>query len=485
MKRLHLLAVSALAALIAVPAAAQTTGQSADPYFTGGQATVAQALKRKPNTRKAKNVILFIGDGMGVSSVTAGRIFEGQSRGVDGESNVLAFERLPYTGLSKTYSADAQVPESAATATALMTGVKTIARVIGLGPAAAGKDCVAARADVLTTLAEIAKARGKSAGVVTTTRLTHATPASAYAHVINRDWEGDADVSAEGKSAGCPDIARQLVEAPEAARLNVAFGGGRDRFTPAAAGGKRQDGQDLTKVWAGKPSSAYAADATALAALQPGRTQHALGLFAMDHNPYEADRAEQGAGVPTLKEMAVKAVDLLSVDKDGYFLMVEGGRIDHANHANQSRRMVGEVAAFSDAIAAVLAKVDLNETLVIVTADHSHGLTINGYPPRGNPILGVIPNSAAAAADGKAVTTLMYATGPGGPAKGETRADPAASDTDEAGYTQTATVKTGSGAHSGEDVPIYSGGPQSHLLTGVLEQNVVFHVMRHAFGYDR
>jgi hypothetical protein len=122
--------------LTAAPAAAQSlpASQTADPYFTGGRAALDRALARRPNTGRAKNVILFVGDGMGVSTVTAARIFEGQARGVDGESNVLSFEALPHVALSKTYSTSTQVADSAATATALMTGVKTRTLLLGVGP---------------------------------------------------------------------------------------------------------------------------------------------------------------------------------------------------------------------------------------------------------------------------------------------------------------------------------------------------------------
>lgn len=461
----------------AAPAAAQPTAvQSADPYFTAGREAVRAAMARRPNTRRAKNVILFVGDGMGLSTVTASRIFEGQSRGVDGESNMLSFERLPYSALSKTYSTDTQVADSAATATALMTGVKTRNRLIGVGPATTPSDCVSAGANPVTTLAELARARGKAAGVVTTTRLTHATPASVYAHVAWREWESDADMSEAARALGCSDIARQLVEAPERARLNVAFGGGRARFQGPALQGRRADGRDLTTEWAAAPRSAYVADAAGLAALRRGRADHVLGLFDADHMP---DAEVRPATVPSLAAMTTTAIDLLSADRDGFFLLVEGGKIDHHNHANHARGALTETVDFARAIEAALAKVDLRDTLVIVTADHSHGLVINGYAPRNAPILG----TAGDEDEGREpYTTLTYATGPGGPARGAPGASAGAGDTTARGYRQLATVHLPSAAHSGEDVPIYAGGPWAHLLEGVVEESYVFHVMRHALG---
>jgi alkaline phosphatase len=222
------------------------------------------------------------------------------------------------------------------------------------------------------------------------------------------------------------------------------MGGGRSRFTPVASGGKRADGRDLTREWAQGPRAAYVADAAALAALRPGRMDHVLGLFDAEHLPDVEDRPST---VPSLADMTTKAIDLLSADRDGYFLMVEGGKIDHLNHANQARGALAETVDFAEAVKAALAKVDLRDTLVIVTADHSHGLTMSGYAARGTPILGLAGGEAGPtkAGDGKAFTTLGYATGPGGPKGDEDRHDPAAVDTTAKGYTQAATVHLAAG----------------------------------------
>lgn len=483
---------------------APTAAQRTDPLYADGRRTLERALARKTRTGRAKNVILFIGDGMGPSTVTAARIWEGQSRGVDGESNVLSFERLPYLALQKTYSVDTQVVDSAASASAMLTGVKTRNGVLGLNGRPAKGDCLASRGAEVATLAEIARAAGKATGTVTTARLTHATPAAVYAHSPHRDWEGDRDVPAAAKAAGCRDIARQLVEAPLRTRLNLALGGGRTRFVPEArqpppgrastdeaprAGPRaRADDRDLTREWAAAPRSRYVGDAAALAALRPGAQDHVLGLFAPDHLPYEADRARAGEGVPTLTEMTLKAIDLLSADRDGYFLMVEGARIDHASHANNAARTLSETAELHRAVAAALGRVDLDDTLVIVTADHSHGLVINGYAPRNAPILGIAADESAPVrtADGKPFTTLTFATGPGGPDDADDlRENPAAVDTTAVDYQQSALAPLSSSAHGGEDVAIYADGPMAHLVGGVVEQSYLFHVMHHAMGLDQ
>lgn len=461
--------------------------QVSDPYYISGLMTLDRALALQPNTGKAKNVILFVGDGMGISTIVAARIHDGQSRGVDGESSSLSFEALPYLALSKTYSHDNMVTDSAASASAMMTGVKTLNGMSGVDGSVIPGNCASIAKAHVATLAEIAKMKGRSTGAVTTTRITHATPASTYTHIADRDWEGDQNMPAEAKAAGCKDIARQLVEAPSNIRLDVAMGGGRSRFRPVAQGGARTDGRDLVQSWltATGPRSAAITTVEELKGLNLSKVDHVLGLFADEHLPYEADRATMGAGKPTLTQMATTAVDILSKNPKGYFLMVESGRIDMASHAGNAYRAMTETQEFSKAIAAVMAKVDMKETLIIVTADHSHGLVISGYAKRNDPILGLAANegSGGLAKDGLPYAVLSYATGPGGADHEDHRDDLSSVNTKDPSFTQQATVPMPSAAHSGEDVAIFAGGPQAHLFHGVVEESYIFQVMRHALGY--
>ncbi|MFZ4607859.1 MAG: alkaline phosphatase [Caulobacter sp.] len=462
--------------------------QTSDAYFTGSAQRLSTNLAQTPNTGPARNVIIFLGDGMGLSTVAASRIFEGQQRGVDGESNSLVFEAFPFLALSKTYSADVQVTDSAAGITAIMTGLKTRNGVIGLTASAVRENCASAQGAMALNLADIAKAAGRSTGVVTTTRLTHATPAGAYAHTPFRDWEGDADMPPDAKDAGCIDIARQLVEAPLASRMDVAMGGGRSRFLPESADGKRADDRDLTTEWreTGGPGAIYVSNADEMAAVNVTPTTRMLGLFANEHLPFEADRPLTGEGVPTLAAMTLKAIEILRQNPNGYVLLVEGGRIDMASHLGMAGRTVTETVAFAEAVKAALGVVDLDDTLVIVTADHSHGLVLSGYADRNAPILGIAGDEGARVTglDGKPYTTLMFATGPGGPDGVNEREDPADMDTTSPDYRQAAAVGLRSAAHSGEDVGIYAVGPQAYLFRGVVEETYTFHVARRALGLD-
>ena len=133
---------------------------------------------------------------------------------------------------------------------------------------------------------------------------------------------------------------------------------------------------------------------------------------------YDYDRPKDKAGEPSLAEMADKAIDILSKNPKGYVLLIEGGRVDHGSHAGNAYRTMTDAVALNEAVKTVLRKVDLNDTLIVVTGDHSHTLTIAGYAKRGNPILGIsigTDGQPILATDGKPYTTINFANGPGGP----------------------------------------------------------------------
>ena len=463
----------------AASAAGLSARQVADPDYRASDAALQQAIRApKPRTR-ARNVILFIGDGMGVSTVTAARIFEGQARGVDGASNRLAFDQLPYAAFSKTYSQDALVTDSANGATALLTGVKTLNGVVSLDGSAKRGDCASAAGAKVATLAELAKASGLATGVVTTTRLTDATPAAVYAHAPQRNWESDADMPAAARQAGCIDIARQLIEAGPGERPDVVLGGGRGKFTPVEAGGERKDGRDLIDAWRRGSTGRVATPSTGaeLFALDPTAADSLLGIFGSDNLPY-AGAVSGPEAAPSLTQMTSAAIAVLARKPRGYFLVVEGGNIDKAHHHNDAFHALRETAELSRAVAVAMASVDMSDTLIIVTADHSHGLVISGYPPRSTSILGEVPRDGDGprARDGKAYGVLSYASGPGG--------DRAAKDGegDRAEAPRQALVPMSSAAHSGEDVPVYAGGPGAQFIRGVIDQTYIFQVIRTALG---
>ncbi len=491
----------ALAALLATPAVAAPVLDTPvkDSWWADGRAALDARLKLVNRPKRAKNVILLVGDGMGVSTLTAARIFDGQHP-IDGrtpgpgEENNLAWDRMANTALVKTYNSNAQVADSAGTASAMNTGVKTRIGVINFA-ADQGVEACKTPDKLPRTMAEIARAQGMGLGIVTTTRLTHATPAAVYGHVPFRDWEGaDRAYPAADRASGCADLAAQLVSFKGG--LDVVLGGGGARFLPLGKGGTRDDGRNLVAEWQKNwPQGRFVADAKGLRALNNRDTAPVLGLFTPDHLSFEHDRKDDAE--PSLPEMARFALAKLEAGKaarggKGYYLMIEGGRIDHAHHASNPYRALKEAQMFSATVADVLKSVNLDETLVLVTADHSHVFTMAGYPARGNDILGYIkppkgggegdgglsPEGYALDDRGQPMTTLSYANGPF-VARGLSRALPP----NDPNYLAIKTYGTGSESHGGEDVALFAEGPRADLVRGVMEQNLIFHIMAEALGW--
>ena len=498
--------------------------RAADPWFQQGQKAVSRVRERLPAGPPARNVVLFVGDGMGISTVTAARILEGQQQGGSGEEHVLSFETLPHVALLKTYNTDEMVPDSAGTMSAMMTGVKTKAGVISLDDHVVPGDASSAAAARVPTLFEEAETHGLATGVVTTARITHATPAATYAHSPSRRWEVDSKLSRDALKSDFPDIARQLVAFRFGDGIDVMLGGGRSYLLPASLSdpeypdvrGRRQDERNLVVEWEhARSGRAYVWNAAQLAALDlgPGGTvRQVLGLFEPEHMKYESERAKDPGGEPSLAEMTGKALDLLSRNPKGFVLVIEGGRIDHAHHANNAFRALSETLAMARAVKVVMERTSRKDTLVVVTADHSHPLTISGYARRGNPILGLVeendpsggPAQLARDGQGHPYSLLHYTIGPGYVGASDTqpegikhfphhaehftlpkkRHDPSEGDPEAPDTLQAALLPRASGVHSGEDVPVYAGGPWSGLFDGVQEQNYVYHALVTALGWN-
>ncbi len=476
--------------------------ETPETWKIDGLNAVKNTRRLKFKRKKAKNVILFIGDGLSISTLTAARILEGQMRGESGEENYLSFERFPFLALSKTYTVNQQTSDSAPTAAAILTGVKTNEGVISVNQNVTRGDFLAVKANSPLTLLELAEINKKSTGVVSTARLTHATPAACYAHSADREWESDADImrrNEKAHKAGVSDIARQLIEFPYGNGLEVAMGGGRRNFFPqgvkdseypekGSAIGRRLDNRDLTEEWKSKyKNSAYVWSKKQFDAVDAKKTDHLLGLFQYSHMKYEYDRPKDKGGEPSLSEMTSKAIDILSRNKKGFFLMVEAGRIDHAHHEGNAFRALTDTIELSNAVRAAKSKVNLKDTMIIVTADHSHTMTFAGYPARGNNILGLVREVArngkskketAKDTNKKPFTTLGYANGTGHiPGERPDLTDEKVTNPD---YKQEATIPKNSESHGGEDVVIFADGVNSWMFHGVMEQNWIFYVMQDA-----
>jgi len=515
------------AALVAVTASAfgqvLPASQTSNRWFTDAE-TSLNSKNARTQTNVAKNVIVFVGDGMGISTLTAARILDGQMEGRLGEEGFLSFETFPYTALVKTYNVDAQTPDSAGTMTAMMSGIKTDVGVIGVDEDIERGNCATVSGNEVVTALEWAELKGLSTGIISTARITHATPAATYAKSADRNWEDISDMPVSGIEGGCEDIASQLVnfeanlegrfDGSDVDGIEVVMGGGRRHFLPkdeaansadavSSVEGDRTDGRNLITEWeAHYVNGHYIYDQAGFDAIDAATAERVFGLFNESHMQYDADRVNDIAGEPSIAQMTTKAIDLLDNNEKGYFLVVESGRIDHGHHAGSAYNALTDTLAFADAVQAAIDATDSSETLILVTADHSHVFTIAGYPKRGNPILGKVvgvgASTPALASDGMPYTTLGYTNGKGfadltsetdadaryGLPNENGRVDLSSVDTTTRGYHQEAVIPLGSETHAGEDITLHAYGPGAYKAQGVIEQNVVFHIIREALGLD-
>lgn len=462
-----------------------------------------------------RNVILFIGDGMGVSTVTATRVY---SVGLDGQ---LVMDQMPYTALSRTYSQDSITPDSAPTMSAMMSGVNTNAGVIGFGPNTENSDFNGDGDGPKTvTLLEMAEQAGMATGVVSTARITHATPAACYAHINNRDLENTIALQALPTD---PTYNTALGNG-----VDVFFGGGRQFFVPAGVldeeggTGSRPDGRDLRAEFQAAGYT-YVWRSQEFANLKK-KDLPVIGLFERSHMEWEHDRPNDTGGEPSIAEMTVQAIKLLKEQTNGqprgFFLHVESGRIDHAHHAGNAWRALTDTEAFDEAIGAAIQEVNLNNTLIIVSADHSHVFNIAGYPLRAyNELPYSVPSAPASYmnsphggifdvvydlgstgdvtestdSNGVPYTVLGYLNGPG--YRGvNARVDPR-TDTfkglggatvtgpNDPNYLQEAAIPLGSETHSAEEVAIYAIGRGSRMFHGTVKNTRIFEVMKTALGF--
>nr|XP_023675710.1 intestinal-type alkaline phosphatase 1-like isoform X2 [Paramormyrops kingsleyae] len=462
--------------------------QEREPAYWNAQAreTLQTALKLRPLDHRAKNIILFLGDGMGVSTVSAARILRGQMEGHSGEETVLAMDTFPYLALSKTYSVDKQVADSASTATAYHCGIKANAKTVGLSAAAVPYQCNSTFGNEVQSVLHRAKAQGKSVGIVTTTRVQHASPAAAYAHSVSRSWYSDSDMPSSARRQGCTDIATQLVANTD---IDVILGGGRMYMTPkgtpdpeyptsTSRQGDRKDKKDLIDVWLKARQSRnaqYVWHKEQFDAVDVKSTDSLMGLFEPKDMKFELFR--NSTRDPSIVDMTEKAIHILRKNPKGFFLFVEGGRIDHGHHDGIAKLALTEVVMFDRAVKIASQLTDESNTLTIVTADHSHVFTFGGNTPRGNPIFGLAPKNAD---DMMPFTSILYANGPGYTHINGTRANITAVDYLDEEYMQQSAVPLDSETHGGEDVTIYAKGPMAHLIHGVKEQNYIAHVLAYA-----
>ncbi|NWI56537.1 PPBT protein, partial [Calyptomena viridis] len=453
-----------------------------DPEYWRRQAqeTLRNALRlQRLNQNVAKNLILFLGDGMGVSTVTAARILKGQLQHGQGEESLLEMEKFPYVALAKTYNTNAQVPDSAGTATAYLCGVKANEGTLGVSAGVTRDRCNTTKGQEVTSILRWAKDAGKAVGIVTTTRVTHATPSAAYAHSANRDWYSDGEMPPDALEGGCKDIARQLVEnIPD---IEVIMGGGRKYMFPKNASdveypheekhrGTRLDRRNLVQAWHNvKPPgkvAKYVWHRRELLALNLSRVDFLLGESWHPGVP----RAQLGAlGGPLACPGVLGQLEwpvILAASKGCRYPTL--GILQALHEAVELDRAIGLATRLTS----------VQDTLSVVTADHSHVFTFGGYTPRGNPIFGLAPMQSDV--DRKPFTSILYGNGPGYKIVAGERENVSAVDFAHADYQAQSAVPLRQETHGGEDVAVFARGPMAHLLHGVHEQNYIPHAMAYA-----
>ena len=445
-----------------------------------------------------KNLVVFIGNGYGTSTMTATRLYAA------GEEGTLAIDRFPETALVRTYSRNAQSADSAAAMSAYMTGLKVDNEVLSQTadtrpydesnrPNAAHSEtsCPAVgNGKPAPTLLELAKASGRSVGIVTTARVTQAVTAASYAHLCQRDGENA--------------IAAQLVPGGHEANaklgegVDVLFGGGWENFLPKEdpRGSVRNDTRDLFAEMRAKGYSIIGRHAELVATTAPlGKV---LGLFSRSRMKYEMERA--GSTEPSIADMTTRAIELLQRNTNGYLLVVEGGRIGEAINASQLHHALADAAAFDVAIDRTLAKVreldpDLRNTTIVVTADHDQMLILNGdtavtgRAAEGRAgVLGALrsysdPSTVAFDASGRPFTTLVTALGRR--VKGSRAQAPAVSDliVNDKDYRYEATIDvTANMGYGGSDVMLSAIGANAGQFHGTIDNTQVFALLRTAMG---
>jgi len=292
------------------------------------------------NYKKAKNIILMIADGMGYSHFRAAQLFNREINNKD--LNMVKLMNSGHTAYLVNDTADTTVTESAAAAGQMATGEKMTARVVSM----AGD-----RITEVKSILELTRERNMATGLITTSGITDATPAAFSAHVPERRNESD--------------IAAQQINK----NIDVLMGGRKKFYLPSDKGGARKDGRDLTVEAA---AAGYLFVETSKGLQAAPDNAKILGLFNMNNMSFEIERAKTSE--PSLTEMSIKALKILSKNKNGFFAMIEGGRIDHASHGNDTASMIHDILAFDEAVGAVVDFSAKNpDTLIIIASDHETG----------------------------------------------------------------------------------------------------------------
>ncbi|VDO15581.1 unnamed protein product, partial [Rodentolepis nana] len=446
------------------------------------------------NSSHAKNVIMLLGDGMGMPTISASRFYIAEMQGRNGSAVFHPFEEWDFNTMARTYDLETSVTDSASSANAYLTGSKTRTGMIGIDGNLNVKQCGKWDSQHFTqSVLEAANEAGKATGVITNTRITHASPSGTYAHVTYRDMESDAKIKefcpTEHEEMHCQDIACQLIQNHQ--YINVIIGGGQKNFYPNDVNlkaddnklGVRLDGRNLIEEWINNKTKenkkfCFVGKPEELKDCKPSENDYILALPYEDHMPYTHDIPRDK---PDLLDYVRTGLEVLKRQKNGFFLFIESGRIDHAHHNNYGRYSLDEMLEFDKIINYIQASVDLKETLLIVTADHSHALELVGQPGRFQSVLGIDQYYSNHTKDKMPLQGLNYMNGPNG-LNQDFRKNPSYEDIFAWGYQQQTLVPLRFSSHGGDDVGVYAIGPQSPFFHANVDNTFIAQTMKLALG---
>lgn len=325
--------------------------------------------------QKPFGIILFISDGLSTNTLTAARLYHG------GAQQRLALESFPRLALVSNASNDYAVPDSAAAATALASGVKGNNKAIGLDPS--GK--------AIFSILELAHDSGRGTGIITTGNLTDATPAAFYAH------------SPDARQVH--SIATQLLNNP---KVDVAMGGGLADFTPENKGGHRQDGRDLWLELRSK-GNLLVRNKAELENTPSFLTGPLTGIFSDDNLPFSS-QIQSGSQQPSLADMVRRSIEFLQTNRRGYFLVVDAALVSRAAEQNNGEAVLQETVDFDNALATALRYAGEKSLIIAVGKHDVGGLALNGYPQKGDHGVTLLGKNA------NGFPAITWSTGPNGPA---------------------------------------------------------------------
>lgn len=399
----------------------------------------------------AQNGILFIIDGMGPAHITAARIFKNNS------DTPLAMESMEHLAMARTHSTNNFVTDSAASATALASGVKTYNGAIGMTDANFDPSETSQKIQSIT---DLSLESNRAVGIVTNTRITHATPAAFFAHVPHRRLEAE--------------IARQLATRSE---IDLVIGGGLEFFLPKEEGGERVDGLNLIEKMREQGRKVVTSHEE-FKQLNPREiNQNLVVILEFDHLAYEFKRADEEVSLSQITDFSIEFLEQRGRSKSGYFLMVEAGRVDHASHMNWTEKMLEDMVEADRSIETILSKTqDSNDTLVIVTADHeTGGLSLQGYASHSAVAgRGLLKNhSRDVRQDAYVYGVVSWGSGPG-------YDSPLEADADNPKFRHKATYPTPVAYHTAVDIPTLAHGPGAFQINGYIDNTDIFRAMKNA-----